>query len=174
MTPVKSLTAFHHWLLGDAPDTQGFLRSIVLHGAQKMPNLSAAIAHYLNQYDDEANCRWMAMETLLIEAIAGDHSQRKLLGMGEPCEKCPPTGPCGLRKVIKAAALHGHVVLDSIHAPAATQELEGVFHVSLQGSHKDCHMFLNPERFNEKCLAPIIGDVYLEWLNCTFRKSTEA
>jgi hypothetical protein len=43
--------------------------------------------------------------------------------------------------------------------------------VSLSTMHKDCHMHLNAARFDERCLAPIIADVYLEWLQCTCHRS---
>lgn len=170
MTAAKTITAFHHWLLDGAPDTKGYLHVIVLHGVKNQSSLSHDIAHYLNEYDSEAHGNWLAPSQQLIEVIAGDASQRKLLGVDEACSKCPPTGPCGQRKVIKGLALHGHVVLDSIHSPAATVDLDGVFHVSLAPGNKDCHMRLNPEKFNHRCLAPIISDVYLEWLHCTYRQ----
>lgn len=174
MSSVSSLSAFHHWLLDGKPDLLGHLRVIVLHGASTLPELAGSIAHYLNEYDDQADGHWLAPSTDLIHAIAGDAAQRRLLGVDQPCEKCPPTGPCGLRKVIKGIALHGHVVLDSIHASSATQELDGIFHVSLSGQHKDCHMQLNASRFQQRCLAPIIADVYLEWIRCSFLHSQVA
>lgn len=171
MTLVRTLSDFHHWLLDGKPDLTSHPHVIVLHGAGSFPLLGAAIAHYLNEYDDQAAGHWMAMPPHLIDAIAADAAQRRLLGVDQPCDKCPPTGPCGLRKVIKGLALHGHVVLDSPHASAATEKIDGVFHVSLSTMHKDCHMHLNAARFDERCLAPIIADVYLEWLQCTCHRS---
>jgi hypothetical protein len=174
MSSVLSLSSFHHWLLDGKPDLLGHLRVIVLHGAKEFPELADSIAHYLNEYDDQADGHWIAPSTQLIDAIAADPAQRRLLGIDQPCEKCPPTGPCGLRKVIKGLALHGHVVLDSIHAATATDAVEGIFHVSLGAPHKNCHMHLNAERFKRRCLAPIIGDVYLEWIRCCFCNSDVA
>lgn len=169
MTPARTLTDFHHWLLDGKPACTHNPRVIVLYGADPFPKLGAAIAHYLNEYDDQADGQWMAMPPHLIDAIAADAAQRRLLGVDQTCEKCPPTGSCGLRKVIKGLALHGHVVLDSPHAGAATEKMDGVFHVSLGAMHKDCHIHLNADRFEERCLAPIIADVYLEWLQCSYR-----
>ena len=168
MPPAKTLNDFHRWLLDDTPDTVGYLRVIVIHGAAEYPLLAAAVSEYLNEYDDDSKGKWLALAPSLIEAIADDSAQRRLLGVEDPCPKCPPTGPCGLRKVIKALALHGRVVLDSEHAPKATHDLEGIFHVGLATDMKDCHLTINPGKFKARCLAPIIGDIYLEWLHCSF------
>lgn len=174
MSSVPSLSAFHHWLLDGKPDLLGHFRVIVLHGTAALPEIAGTIAHYLNEYDDQADGHWLAPSAQLIDVIAADPAQRRLLGVDQPCDKCPPTGPCGLRKVIKGLALHGHVVLDSIHAASATETLEGIFQVSLNGQHKNCHMHLNAERFDQRCLAPIIADVYLEWIRCNINQSNVA
>lgn len=171
MTAASSLTDFHHWLLDGKPDLVDHPHVIVLYGAEKFPCLPRALAHYLNEYDEEGHGHWMGAQPQLIESIAADATQRNLLGVDQACDKCPPTGPCGLRKVIKALVKHGHVVIDSPHAAAATESIEGVFHVSLGAFHKHSHMHLNAARFEERCLAPIIADVYLEWFQCTVRRS---
>lgn len=170
MSHPSALSEFHHWLLDGKPDLTGHPHVIVLYGAESFHGLTRALAHYLNEYDDEAHGHWMAAQAPLIESIAGDATQRKLLGVDQACEKCPPTGPCGLRKVIKALAQQGHVVFDSPHAAAATESVDGVFYVSLSAFHKDCHMHLNASRFHQRCLAPIIADVYLEWFQCSVRR----
>lgn len=170
MTSPGTLTEFHHWLLDGKPDYVDHPHVIVLYGAEKYPSLTRALAHYLNEYDDEAHGHWMGVQQPLIATIAADAAQRSLLGVDQSCEKCPPTGPCGQRKVIKALVQHGHVVIDSPHASAATENIDGVFHVSLSEFHKHCHMHLNASRFEERCLAPIIADVYLEWFQCTVRR----
>lgn len=169
MTLAKTLTAYHHWLLDGAPDDTGHLHVIVLHGVENQGVLSQQIAQYLNEYDSDGHGRWLAPTQELIETIAGDPSQRKLLGIEEACGKCPATSPCSQRKVMKGMARHSFVVLDSVHAAGAVEDLEGIFHISLTLDHNDCHMRLNTEKFNPRCLAPIISDVYLEWIQCTFR-----
>ncbi|TAE90272.1 MAG: hypothetical protein EAZ81_10660 [Verrucomicrobia bacterium] len=151
MSAVSNLANFHHWLLDGKPEALAYPQVIVLHGASQYPQLSTAIAHYLNEYDDQANGHWICSNAELIEAIAADPMQRKLLGIDQTCEKCPPTGPCGLRKVIKGMAQRGHVIIESIHAAAATEGLDGVFHVSLSKGPKDFHVHLNAERFDERC-----------------------
>jgi hypothetical protein len=171
MSHPSALSEFHHWLLDGKPDLTGHPRVIVIHGAESFPDLPRALAHYLNEYDDEARGHWMAVQAALLDSIAGDATQRKLLGVDQSCEKCPPTGPCGLRKVIKALAHQGHVVFDSLHAATATEHIDGAFHVSLTSFHQRCHMHLNASRFDARCLSPIIADVYLEWFQCGLRRS---
>lgn len=166
MKAAQTLSSFHHWLLDADQPGAGLSRVLVLHGSQMHPELSGEIADYLNQYDEDSRGRWIAMHPSLIEAIARDASQRRLLGMADPCPNCPPAGPCGLRKVVRALAGHGHIVIDSPHAPVAADAAINVFHVSLEPGHDGCHLQLNPDCFRNHILAPIIGDVYLEWLNC--------
>jgi hypothetical protein len=78
MTLVRTLSDFHHWLLDGKPESTSHPHVIVLHGAGSFPTLSAAIAHYLNEYDDQADGHWMAMPPHLIDAIAADAAQRRL------------------------------------------------------------------------------------------------
>jgi hypothetical protein len=102
----------------------------------------------------------------LIEAIAADPSQRRLVGVDAACEKCPPTSACGIRKVIAAVSARGNCVLDSIYAPVATMDMNQAFRVSLSNPQGNWHVRLDPSLFPASCLAPIIGDIYLEWLEC--------
>ncbi|MEN9992213.1 MAG: hypothetical protein RLZZ224_1915 [Verrucomicrobiota bacterium] len=171
MSAVSNLANFHHWLLDGKPNALAYPQVMAVHGTCAYPWLTTAIANYLNEYDDQANGHWICANADLIETIAGDAMQRRLLGVDQTCEKCPPTGPCGLRKVIKGMAQRGHVIIESIHATAATEGLEGVFHVSLTKGLKDCHVYVHAERFDERCLAPIIADIYLEWFQCSFRRA---
>lgn len=170
MNSVSTLSDFHHWLLDGHPQGLTEPQAIVLSGTEKFSGLGSSIVQYLNEYDDRSHGHWMSVTPPLIETIAADATQRKLLGVDTSCEKCPPTGPCGLRKVIKGMATRGHVVIVSPHAAAATQTLEGVFHVSLSDYQKDCHIHLHADLFDERCLAPIIADVYLEWFQCRIRR----
>ncbi|MFY7818854.1 MAG: hypothetical protein ACOVRB_10875 [Akkermansiaceae bacterium] len=103
----STLSEFHNWLLDGKPARACHPQVIVLHGAETFHGLSAALAHDLNEYDDLAHGHWLGIQSPLIASIAGDATQRKLLGEDSSCEKCPPTGPCGIRKVIKALARHG-------------------------------------------------------------------
>lgn len=162
MKAAQTLSSFHHWLLDANQPGEGLSRVLVLHGAQMHPELSGGIAPYLNQYDEDSQGRWIAMAPSLIEALAGDASQRRLLGMEEPCPSCPSAGPYELRKVVRALTGHGHIVIDSPHAPVASDTAINVFHISLESGRDGCPLQLNQDRFRNQILAPIIGDVYLE------------
>ena len=105
------------------------------------------------------------MAPSLTESIAGDPSQRRLLGTEDPCPTCPSAWPCGLRKAVRALTGHAHIVIVSPHAPVAADTAINVFHISLESGHDGCHLQLNQNRFRNEILAAIIGDVYLKWLN---------
>lgn len=166
MSQLSALSAFHHWLLELRSDDASLPHVLVIGDAVHYPQLAADIAHHLNQYHDAGSGKWLALPTALIESIAGDAHQRRLVGVDAACEKCPPTSVCGIRKVIAAVANHGNVVLDSIHATAATKDMKQVFRVSLSNPEGSWHVRLDPALFPVSCLAPIIGDIYLEWLEC--------
>jgi hypothetical protein len=163
---------FHEWLLSTA-DESASASSIVLHGATNA-RLAAAIACYLNEYDDEGDGRWISIPPELVAGIAADPSQRALLGIGESCVNCPPTSLCGQKKTLAALALRGHVVLDSPLAAAAAGELENTFHagIGMPANGMDgCHLIVNPELLPENCIAHVVADVFLEWLACEDRRS---
>jgi hypothetical protein len=167
MPPASSIATFHHWLMADPPESMP-ATTIVLHGSDGRPagQLAEAIARYLNEFDDESDGHWMAFEPDLIQTIAGNPGDRRLLGIHEGSTNGSATGPVGLREAIRALAQRGHAVLDTPLAAAATRELPGAFHVALglpADFLDDCHMILNPKRFGPRCLAPVIGDTFLEW-----------
>lgn len=160
----SSITAFHHWLM--AEDPQPFTAcSIILHGSdgQAPGKLAADIATYLNEFDDDSVGNWLAFEPDLVEAIAGNPGDRRLLGL-------PDSGtlsPCAIQQAIRAIAERGHAVLDTPLAAATTRDLRGAFHVALglpADALDECHMILNARRFGPRCLAPVIGDTFLEWV----------
>jgi len=165
---------FHEWLLSTA-DESASASSIVLHGAADA-RLAAAIACYLNEYDDEGDGRWISIPPALVAGIAADPSQRALLGIGDSCSNCPPTSLCGLKKTLAALAVRGHVVLDSPLAAAAAGVLENTFHAGIgtpANGMDGCHLIVNPELFPESCIANVIADVFLEWLACEDRRSAK-
>jgi len=166
MSSLSSLSAFHHWLLEVSHDDTTPPNVLIVGDALSYPQLAADIAHHLNQFHDSNSGKWLALPTVLIEAIAADPSQRRLVGVDAACEKCPPTSACGIRKVIAAVAARGNCVLDSVYAAAATIGMTQAFRVSLSNPQGSWHVRLDPSLFPASCLAPIIGDIYLEWLEC--------
>lgn len=167
MTNPSIIAAFHHWLMVE-PKDQIAGCSIALHGNDGRPpgTLAAAIARYLNEFDDESEGHWLAFDPELVDAIAANPGDRRLLGVREPQLEGPTASPNILKQVLRGLAQRGHAVLDTPLAAAATRDLPGSFHVALglpADGLDDCHMILNPKRFGPRCLAPVIGDTFLEW-----------
>lgn len=161
---ASNLPAFHRWLMaGDIPPAP----SIVLYGfPQLRVGLAALVAAHLNEFDDDAAGNWTAFAPEVIHAIAETATQRNLLGLAEACKNCPPTGPCGRRKVLAGLARHGRAVLEGALAVEACVVLPEIFRVSLgpapEGA-ENFHLVLRPELFTERSMPTIIGDTYLEW-----------
>jgi hypothetical protein len=174
MHAVPSIATFQQWLHA-TPCAFPAACSIVLHGtpAELCPRLSAGIAAYLNEYDDDGDGRWLAVPSDLVPLITDDPGHRRLLGLaGEP-EHYLPTVPSGIQRTLAALATRGHVVLDSPLASSATCDLKNVFHVGIglpPDSMAKCHIILNPGLIQIHCLPQIVGDVFLEWLNSHERK----
>lgn len=174
MPAGPSIALFHQWLLAAAPEAP-VACSIILHGTPQAlsPRLSTGIVAYLNEYDDEGDGRWLAVQPDLVPLIADDPRHRHLLGLEDDPEVGPLTHPFGIQRALAALAARGHVVLDSPLASAATRGLKNVFHVGIglpPDGLAECHIILNPGLFQFNCLPQIVGDVFLEWLNSQNRK----
>lgn len=173
MPPAPSIAAFNQWLLTEKPDTSPAC-AIVLHSTSDALDgtLHQSIAAYLNEYDEAADGHWLAMESNLVQMIAAEGRLRRLLGIPQPSGDNHATSPCSLKNTLRALAQRGHVVLDTPLAAAATHNLANTFHVAVgfpADGLSDCHIILNPDRFQHRCLPQIIGDTFLEWLNCRTR-----
>ena len=162
--PVTTLSDFHRWLLADEPGSAPF---VLLQYPQEDPTgCAAAVARLLNEFDEESGGNWIALSPEVVRTIAADPAQRRLLGVVEPCPNCPPTSRCGLRKVLSAIARRGHVVFDDRLALEATEDLDNGFRASIgvpDSQPESYHIILNPDRFQARCLAPLIADSFLEW-----------
>lgn len=166
MIATNSLSNFHHWLLS-TPVAPISARTIVLHGGSPSfrERLIEEIAEYLNEYDDEGAGRWLAATSDLVMQVSESPELRSLLGIAASCQKCPPASPCGIRKTLLALGKRGHVIVHS----AKDVEIPNAFHAGIDSQPETamhCHISLNPELMNPGCFAPIIGDVFLEWLHC--------
>ncbi|MGD7653254.1 MAG: hypothetical protein ACQCXQ_08580 [Verrucomicrobiales bacterium] len=168
MTAKNSLSVFHQWLLSD-PDRKGSAFAIVLH--QDIPasseSLIREITSHLNEYDDQSDGNWLAATPELVDEIAQDPSHRRMLGLEE--HQNPPSS--GHPRTLAALGQRGHVVLRS---PAnGNINLANTFHVGLGNPHllpEYCHVTLNAKLMDQKCVAHLIGDVFLEWLHSELRK----
>ncbi len=158
------IDAFHQWLLTGTGEVNEAVSLIITHpsGASFAPG----VAVYLNRYDDASQDRWLAVTPELLTMIAADPGLRGLLGLGDPCPNCPPDGPCGLKKILRAFADRGHVVLDHPLAEVATRDLESAFRIAVEPPSDEagnCHAVINPEHFPERSLPGVISDLFLEW-----------
>lgn len=163
--PVSTLTDFHHWLLSEEISGAPFL--ILYTKEQPAISCAASVARYLNEYDDQANGNWIAINTEVVHAIAADPAQRRLLGINDPCPNCPPTSECGIRKVLEGLAKRGHIVFDHPSAFVATSENPAGFHAAIgtppQEDLEQYHLILKPSAFDSRCMTSLIGDSFLEW-----------
>lgn len=175
MPAVTSITSFKQWLGAAPPALPSSCCSIALHGTpgNLSPKLAHGIASYLNEFDADADGRWLAVPPDLVPLIAEDPCHRDLLGLrAEPAHQGLPTSPYAIQKALASLATIGYVVLDSPLATAATCHLKNVFHVGFglpPDGLAECHIILNPALFHASSLPQIVGDVFLEWLN--FRPS---
>lgn len=169
MISSRSLTLFHQWFLSETTDRSA-ARTIILHGenAEIGENLIDEIAAYLNEYDDDEAGSWLAVKTDLVQRIAEDPGLRFLLGMVDPCPNCPPTSACGMRKAYQALGERGHVIFRAATQPGKSLELAEAFHAGIGNqstTSAKCHLVLDPDLMQARSIAPIIGDVFLEWLH---------
>lgn len=165
--PISTLTDFHHWLLSGEAHGAPFL----VLSTRNQPSIScaAAVARHLNEYDDRSNGRWIAINAEVVHAIAADPAQRRLLGVDEACPQCPPTSPCGIRKVLSALAERGHIVFDHPMAFEALGEVPQGFRTAVGAPGPEqidhYHLIIQPNAFDSRCLTSLIADSFLEWSN---------
>ena len=158
------IDGFHHWLLNGTGVAEDAVSLVITHPAGL--SLARSVAGYLNRYDDESYDRWLGVSPELLALIAADRGLRGLLGLGDPCPNCPPDGPCGLKKILRAFAERGHVVLDHPLAESATRDLESAFRIAVEppsDEAESCHAVINPGHFPERSLPGVICDLFLEW-----------
>lgn len=163
MRPAQ-IDAFHQWLLTGTGGKDDAVSLVISHHSSD--RISTNVADYLNRYDDESHDRWLPVSGGLIRQIAADRGLRGLLGLGDPCPNCPPDGPCGIKKILRAFAERGHVVLDHNLAGVATQELDSIFRIAIEAPSDEaggCHAVIHPDHFPESSLPGVISDLFLEW-----------
>jgi len=174
MSSAHPIAQFHQWLLAAATASPTAC-SIVLHGTPPhlCPRLCSNIALYLNEYDDDGDGRWLALQPDLLPLIVEDSRHHHLLGIQEDVSSNRPSQPFGVQLALTALAARGHLVLDSPLAAAATRRLKNIFHVGIglpPDGLTECHIILNAGLLHIPCLPQIVGDVFLEWLNAKDRK----
>ncbi len=175
MTASTSMSVFHQWLLAE-PASQTSACAIILHGEPPLAyeHLIKEITDYLNEYDDDGDGRWLPATDELVDKIARDPSHRRLLGMDANDTQSSPDPQIEFRKTLSALGKRGHVVFSQSGASEPDLDLANTFHAGI-GNHsvlgENCHLTLNPDLIDHKCIAHIIGDVFLEWLHCEMRRN---
>jgi hypothetical protein len=175
MTASTSMSVFHQWLLAD-PASKISACAIILHITDSRPCdlLIQEITGYLNEYDDDGDGRWLPATQELVAKVARDPNHRRLLGLKENALDQPDDSRPELHKILAALGQRGHVVFRSPGVPDETLDLANTFHAGVGASGEirdECHLILNPELMDQKCIAHIIGDVFLEWLHCETRRN---
>lgn len=161
---ATTLHEFHHWLLGGSRAAAPFI--LLDTRLQPIPHFAAEVAVHLNEFDEEADRKWIHISTDLLLTLAADPAQRRLLGVADPCPNCPPTSPCGVRKVLTALSKRGHVVINHPLSFEAVPDHPLGFRASIglpadEAARYD--LIVNPARFQARCIAPLIADSFLEW-----------
>ena len=163
------MSVFHQWLLAD-PASKVSACAIIIHGddARASSRLILDIAQYLNEYDDDGDGRWLPAGDDLVGKIARDANHRRLLGLAEDGDSSPEE----CRKILSALGKRGHVVF---HWPGVGDEqlgLTNTFHAGVgHGIQDRCHIIVDPELMDTRCVARVIGDVFLEWLHSEVRRN---
>jgi hypothetical protein len=175
MTASTSLSVFHQWLLAD-PSSKASACAIILHGDESSPldKLIPDIAEYLNEYDDDGDGRWLPATPDLVEKISRDPNHRQLLGMTAIHFPAADDPQAEFQKTLSALGQRGHVIFRSPGVPAEELNLANTFHAGVGNAcniPETCHLILNPQLMDEKCIAHIVGDVFLEWLHCEMRRN---
>lgn len=175
MTTTTTLSVFHQWLLAE-PASKASACAIILHGGELSPfgSLVQDIAEYLNEYDDDGEGRWLPATPELVEKISRDANHRRLLGMDENVDSDTVDSQEEFQKTLTALGQRGHVVFRSPGVPAAELDLAHTFHAGVgkvSEIGETCHLILNPDLMDQKCIAHIVGDVFLEWLHCEMRRN---
>lgn len=144
----------------------------MLHGGDSgaWAPLLREIAEYLNEYDDACEGNWFAASPSIINRIASDEENLRLLGLeiSEAEEKCSEVG------VVAALLERGNVVCLADPVQQVGPDHPNTFHAGVGKESElldSCHITINPDRIEHGCIARIVGDVFLEWLNCDARLS---
>ncbi|MBB5351637.1 hypothetical protein HNR46_001876 [Haloferula luteola] len=164
--PISTLTDFHHWLL--AEETAGAPFILLDTGDVARPACAAAIARHLNEFDESSGGNWVSLGSEVIETIAADPAQRRLLGLVDSAPSGPTPHIDPITSVLVALAHRGRIVINHPSATDLLAEIPHGFRAALGlpgdgGEH--FHIILDPNGFPQRCLAPLVADSFLEWLH---------
>jgi hypothetical protein len=144
-------------------------RSIVIGSkcSADLKLIGTEVAHYLNEFDDQAEGHWHDFSHDDLYRLAGDPACREMILSG--CELDPHSGPpdSDLDRVARRLARLGGAILEGQYSLDATNDLDTAFRVCLCGQHpaciEPCHIWLNPTTFSREGLVAVIADSFLDW-----------
>ena len=175
MTASPSMSVFHQWLLA-GPARVRSACAIIVHIPVGRPcgQLIQDIADYLNEYDDDADGRWLPATPDLVEKVTSDPNHRRMLGLAESGASDPEVAAIEILNTLGALGQRGHVVFRAPGVSDDSLHLTNTFHAGVGRAWEipeKCHIILDPELLGQQCIAHIIGDVFLEWLLHENRRS---
>lgn len=161
---ATTVADFHRWLLG----THGPGSPFVVLRFSERPTLPCAeiIARHLNEFDDRAAGDWLAISSPLLEILAQDPTQQRLLGIADHPSNDLPARDRRRGNCLAALAKRGRVVIDHPLAPEVVRDQPRGFRVAIGTPPRladDYHLIIRPDAFGPRCLAPLIADSFLEW-----------
>jgi hypothetical protein len=162
---VKSFEDLQRWRISAQDDGSPVI--VIQTCPSLVGRIAEPLARCLNEYDQAAEGRWATFEDELLRAISSCAPERALLGVSDGCLKCPAGSACLQRKVYRALAGFGYVVLEGVLAAKACEGLEGVFRVGIGSIEKDLphpDLVIHPAGFAMDRLLALIGDTCVEWL----------
>ena len=170
MTASPSMSVFHQWLLA-GPACNRPRSTIIVHIAdgRHCGQLIREIADYLNEYDADAEGRWLAATPDLVEKITRDPNHRRMLGLQENPSSDPEGSAIEHLNTLGVLGQRGHVVFRAPGVSDDSLHLSNAFHAGVGRAWEipnKCHLILDPELMGRPCIAHVIGDVFLEWLHC--------
>jgi hypothetical protein len=171
----RTMSFFHQWLLAIPARTPG-ASAIIVHLPEGQPctKLIQGIADYLNEYDDDADGRWLPATPELVEKVTRDPSNRRLLGLQESTATDPENSAIDQLNTLGALGQRGYVVFRAPGVSDDSLQLANTFHAGVGNAWEipgKCHVVLNPDLMGQQCIPHIIGDVFLEWLHCENSRS---
>ncbi len=165
MKTCSPITDFHNWLNAKA-DRKGKAVSIFIdhEDTYSSEDLIQRIADYLNEYDDDGDGRWLAATHDLVRRVSSDPFLRQLVGLEYETPPGESSSSSNVERTYSALAHRGRVI--SRRSEAIERGAPEHFDVGVGDTPlASCHLVLNPEKIRLEQMAPIISDVFLEWLH---------
>jgi hypothetical protein len=146
-------------------------RSIVIGSrcCTDLKGIGIEIAHYLNEFDENAEGNWHEFSHTDLHHFAGDPACREMILSGAESDPHPGPPDSDLDRVARRVARLGGAVLEGRYSLDATTDLRSAFRVCLCGEHPTCidpcDIWINSTSFSREGLVAVIADSFLDWAN---------